>query len=208
MKLKQKMTQTADRPRGFYGLLMMQKMNFFHGKLHHWGLSLLERRADDLLEIGVGGGKNLKRIKAYFKNANLYGVDISPLTIRRAKLENLVSLLRGKLHLSLASASRLPYIDESFDKVLAFETIYYWDDLEKDFKEVYRVLKAGGEFLICNEDYKKPENPTEHDYLKAILPINIYSNDEVIDALKKAGFKKIILHLHHNGDWVGFVASK
>lgn len=33
----------------------------------------------------------------------------------------------------------------------AFETIYFWSDLETNFKEIYRVLRKGGQFLICNE---------------------------------------------------------
>lgn len=208
MGIKRNMTKTADRPRGFYGLLMMQKMNFFHTKLHYWGLSHLSQSGEDFLEIGIGGGKNLRRIAKRFKGKTLYGVDISPLAIWCAKAENLFGVLKGKVRLSLGNASAIPYIDGAFDKVLAFETIYYWQDLAEDFKEVYRVLKEGGEFLICNEDYKKPENPNEHDYLKAILPINIYTNDEVLKGLKEAGFKKVLMYLHPNGDWVSFVAYK
>lgn len=208
MGIKRKMTKTADRPRGFYGLLMMQKMNYFHTKLHYWGLGLLETEAIDVLEIGVGGGKNLKRIARRFPKAKLYGVDLSPLAIWRAKAENLFGVLSGNVKLNEANVSALPYAREAFDKVLAFETIYYWKALKEDFQEVYRVLKEGGEFLICNEDYKKPQVPNEHDYLREILPINIYTNDEVIAALKEAGFKKIVMHLHKNGDWVSFVAHK
>ena len=38
-----------------------------------------------------------------------------------------------------------------FDAVTAFETVYFWPDLPLCFREVYRVLKPSGTFLICNE---------------------------------------------------------
>lgn len=34
----------------------------------------------------------------------------------------------------------------------AFETIYFWPDIEKSYAEVKRVLAPGGKFLIVNED--------------------------------------------------------
>ena len=33
----------------------------------------------------------------------------------------------------------------------AFETVYFWPELAQNFREVYRVLKPGGIFFICNE---------------------------------------------------------
>ena len=33
----------------------------------------------------------------------------------------------------------------------AFETVYFWPELAQNFREVYRVLKPGGTFFICNE---------------------------------------------------------
>lgn len=206
---KQKMTKTAGKPIGFYGMLMLQKMNLFHTRLSFWGLTHLSPQdSPDILEIGVGGGKNIKRIFERFPKAKLWGIDISSLAIKRAKLENIYRYLRGKVSLSLGNVSALPYKEEAFDKVLAFETIYYWSDLKADFSEVYRVLKPEGEFLICNEDYQDPDRPHEHDALKALLPITIYENETVIAALHQAGFKKVTLWCHHNGDWVSFLAKK
>ena len=39
----------------------------------------------------------------------------------------------------------------SFDVVTAFETIYFWPDIEHCFNEVKKVLKPGGQFVIVNE---------------------------------------------------------
>ena len=56
------------------------------------------------------------------------------------------------------------FADDWFDAVTAFETVYFWPDLPRCFREVYRVLKPGGTFLICNEsngDSDKDEKWTE-----------------------------------------------
>ena len=34
----------------------------------------------------------------------------------------------------------------------AFETVYFWPEIEKSFAEVRRILSPGGIFLIVNED--------------------------------------------------------
>lgn len=49
------------------------------------------------------------------------------------------------------SVEHMNFTDASFDVVTAFETVYFWPGLPKCFQEVYRVLKPGGIFLICNE---------------------------------------------------------
>ena len=49
-----------------------------------------------------------------------------------------------------ASVAELPFEAEQFDVVTAFETIYFWPELAQNFREVYRVLKPGGTFFICN----------------------------------------------------------
>jgi len=50
------------------------------------------------------------------------------------------------------SVAELPFGKDTFDMVTAFETIYFWPDIEHCFNEVKRVLKDGGVFAIGNED--------------------------------------------------------
>jgi ubiquinone/menaquinone biosynthesis C-methylase UbiE len=48
-------------------------------------------------------------------------------------------------------AASLAFPDATFDLATAFETVYFWPGLEKCFKQVFRVLRPGGVFMICNE---------------------------------------------------------
>lgn len=58
-----------------------------------------------------------------------------------------------------------------FDLVTAFEAVYFWPDLPRSFREVYRVLKPGGTFFICNECSDDTGHRTAHNSaLGAPLP--------------------------------------
>ena len=45
------------------------------------------------------------------------------------------------------SAAALPFEEGVFDLVTAFETVYFWPDIEECFRGVRRTLKAGGRFV-------------------------------------------------------------
>ena len=45
----------------------------------------------------------------------------------------------------------MPFEDNTFDIITAFETVYFWPEIEKSFNEVKRILKPGGIFLIVLE---------------------------------------------------------
>ena len=50
------------------------------------------------------------------------------------------------------SHAALPFKDDTFSLVTAFETVYLWPDIEKSFAEVRRVMTSGATFYIVNED--------------------------------------------------------
>ena len=52
----------------------------------------------------------------------------------------------GRCEIFEGDVSEIPLEDESLDIVTAFETIYFWQDIEKAFKEIHRVLVVGEHF--------------------------------------------------------------
>ena len=48
----------------------------------------------------------------------------------------------------------MPFPDGVFDLVTAVETHYFWPDMAADMREVFRVLKPGGGFILIAEAYK------------------------------------------------------
>lgn len=87
----------------------------------------------------------------------------------------------------------LPFDDNSFDIVTAFETIYFWPDIEKCFGEVKRVLKPGGIFLIGMES-----NGSDNLVMKVsekLIDMTVYNDDEVSQFLKNNDYSEITVYL-------------
>ena len=62
-------------------------------------------------------------------------------------------------------------------------------DWKNVFFEVNRVLRNGGTFLICNES--DGTNDADEKWTKLIDGMKIYTSDQLIAALKEAGFTEI-----------------
>ena len=78
--------------------------------------------------------------------------------------------------------------DNRFDAVTAFETVHFWPNLPRCFREAYRVRKPDGTFLICNEsngDSGKDEKWTE-----IIGGMTIYKDIELEAHLEQAGYRR------------------
>ena len=69
---------------------------------------------------------------------------------RRGKL-NEAAIREGRCVVWQGSVAEMIFAASWFDAVTAFETVYFWPDLPQCFREVFRVLKPGGTFFLCNE---------------------------------------------------------
>ena len=92
------------------------------------------------------------------------------------------------------TAEEIPLPNESYDFVLMVTTICFVDDIGKAFKEVKRILKLGGNFIIGLVDKKSNlgkvyEKMKEQNKFYRIA--TFYSVDEVKDYLGSNGFKDI-----------------
>ena len=152
--------QNTCKPEGLGGKLMTQLMNSgHHAKLAEWGFSFLTVPANaNILDAGCGGGANLARWLAQCPNGQVTGLDYSPVSVATAKKYNRQAIADGRCQVVQGNVAVLPFEDNTFDVVSAFETVYFWPGLEACFAEVLRVLKPGGLFFLCNEtDGKNPE---------------------------------------------------
>ena len=85
-----------------------------------------------------------------------------------------------------------------------FETIYFWQDLPKCFCEIYRVLKPGGTFLICNE--VSGDEAKDEKWTKIIEGMTIYKDTELKIYLGQAMFRNIQIRKKNN--WLCVTAEK
>jgi len=69
-------------------------------------------------------------------------IDFSEAMLKQAKLISNY-ILNGKVRPQKGECSRLPYENESFDKLCSTNTLYFWKEPDKYFREMLRVLKNG-----------------------------------------------------------------
>lgn len=93
-----------------------------------------------LLDMGCGTGFVLELAQDYY--SELYGIDITPAMIEKAKSK----FKTNKIKLLIASSDNLPFEDSYFDVATAYGFLHHLPKLIDTFKEVYRVLKKGGIF--------------------------------------------------------------
>ncbi len=205
----------AGNPQGKLGEKLIENMNINHENLAQWGVSHLDISNDaKILDIGCGGGVNVKRFLGITSN-KVYGIDYSELSVEKSKELNESEIENGRCEIKRESVSEMSFDNNNFDIITAFETVYFWPDFENDLKEVNRVLKEDGIFLICNEALPK-ENDERQEEFKDLLNCNIYSEQELISYLKNSGFSQVKTIIKESKDsftgedasWICAIAQK
>lgn len=182
--------QHTRLPRGLAGRLVLRGMNCGHARMAEWGLSFVAWGADwRVLDVGCGGGANLRRLLRLCPHGRVWGIDCSEESVAFARRVNHRELER-RCFVEQGSAGALPYADAAFDAVTAFETVYFWPDLPQAFAEVKRVLRPGGLFLVCNE----ASDPSDTRWTSRIEGMRVYGEAEFGRLLSEAGFVRVETH--------------
>lgn len=143
------------KPEDRAGRTVLARMNESHGPVTSWGLGKVEIRDDfTILDVGCGGGRTIDRLASVATRGRVYGIDYSAESVATSRETNKRWIEAGRVDVEQATVSQLPYADRTFDLVTAVETHYYWPNLPHDVREIMRVLKPGGRFLIIAETYR------------------------------------------------------
>jgi ubiquinone/menaquinone biosynthesis C-methylase UbiE len=148
---------------------------------------LMLQTSDHMLEIGFGHGKTIGLAAVRVSNGSVTGVDISKDMVRRASRHYKNAIHRGVVEVSRGDSSGLSFPDGSFDKALCIHTLYFWKDPIRDLREICRVLKPGGRFVLGFR--AKCHSGSAADFPDTVY--TFYSTEQVCSLLKSAGFEKI-----------------
>ena len=198
--------ENTRKPAGLGGKIMVAMMNFGHSAMAEWGLHFLQPAPDAMvLDCGCGGGANIKKLLQLCPKGKVQGIDYSAVSVEKARKVNAGAIAEGRCNVQQASVAELPFEAEQFDVVTAFETVYFWPELAQNFRGVYRVLKPGGIFFICNE--ANGETTKDDKWTQIIDGMTIYTDTALKEYLEKAGFCQIQSHKNKKG-WLCVTAQK
>ncbi|MBR0471495.1 MAG: class I SAM-dependent methyltransferase [Methanosphaera sp.] len=180
------------KPQGKLGNIQLKSMNKEHTPVSLWGLKHLNIQTNDtILDIGCGGGINIKRMA---KNAKkVYGIDYSIESVKLSKEVNKTLITEGKVEIMEGNVKKLPFEDDTFDIITAFETVYFWPDIEQSFAEVKRILKPGGTFLIGMETNGSDNFIMK--FWKHFIDMNLYNDKQLTTFLQNNDYKQITVYL-------------
>jgi len=178
-------------PNGIGGKITTKIMNIMNQKQYKAVLDNLNLENNDvLLDIGFGNGYLINKLLKKNNNIKIFGIDISK------DMVNIVSKIFKKhidnncLTLLLENLNnKTTFKNEMFNKIYTVNTIYFWDDLQKCFSEIKRILKPNGIFI--NAIYTKKQLDKTKISRKGF---NKYSKEEIIKITEENGMtiKKII----------------
>lgn len=198
------MTQ-YQKPTGLRGRMTLRRMNVSHSDLTDWGLAQVAIESHfTVLDAGCGGGRTLAKLAAIAKTGKVYGVDFSKESVAESKRINARLIKAGKVEVRHGSVSQLPFDDKMFDLVTAVETHFWWPNLDGDVREVFRVVKPGGTFVVIAEVYKgadtemtrKCEEQAPQTGMKILDP------EEHREMLAKAGFRNVDVKVNAARGWI------
>lgn len=199
--------ENTRRPKGLGGKIMVKMMNSGHSKLAHWGFSKISvKEGAKILDAGCGGGANIALWLEKCKSGHVTGIDYSEVSVEESKKRNNVAIKQNRCEIVQGNVAGMPFADSAFDCVSAFETIYFWPGLEKCFGEVYRILKKGGIFMICNES--DGTNTADEKWTEKIGGMKIYDKEQIFTALKASGFSQAKSFSNEKKHWLCILAKK
>ena len=187
---EQQVPENPGCPEGDTGAAMLMRMNEHHKPLRDWGFGFIDWKVGmEILDVGCGGGAAVHEMLILSEGSVVKGIDHSEKSISISKVLNAEAIKYERCRIEMAEAQRMPFIDEEFDLVTAIETMYFWTDPLAVMKEIRRVLKEGGSFVVlaeaCNHE------TWAEDREKFSTPFVVYTVEEIEELMHKAGFTEI-----------------
>jgi ubiquinone/menaquinone biosynthesis C-methylase UbiE len=174
------------KPEGILGKVVVPFfMNVANRQLNNWTVDLLDiQPTDRVLELGFGPGIGICKVAAIATEGLVAGVDFSELMVRKAQKHNAAAISAGRVDLKHGDVSSLPYDDQTFDKVIAIQLIYFCQPPHIFLKESRRVLKPGGKIAVS---FIAKEDMAKYKFTKTGV-FDLYTDQDALKLLTEAGF--------------------
>jgi ubiquinone/menaquinone biosynthesis C-methylase UbiE len=159
----------ARHPHGLLGAILGRLMAHETAADNERAIAMLRIESKDrVLDIGTGHGRSLGVMADLADKGLVVGVDASDTVLRIAARRNRTSIKAGRVRLEKAPSDALPFGDASFDKAMAVHTLYFWNPAQPHLREIARVLKKNGLFVVGFR-------PAEDAIVTARFPDTVYT---------------------------------
>jgi len=158
------------------------------------------------IDIGSGSGA-LAIALGKITDLKMYSLDISTEMHQIAKQNIINERLTYKIFPLIADVHQLPFNGEFADLIISRGSMFFWKDLTRCFREIYRVLKPSGFAYIgggfgsakLKEQIKKSNKESKNSEHVKIPKINI---EELQKSLYNAEIKNYEIINDDSGLWV------
>lgn len=209
MEWNEEAIKQCPKPTGELGRKVAIEMNIHHEELWRWGLSFIDFNDKiSILDIGCGGGNAISIMSSLLNIKKITGIDYSEDMVQFACDLNQDLINQGLAEIIHGDVSSLPFVSGAFDLITAFETYYFWPSLIDNFKEVRRVLKPGGKFLLVNETYKHEKFEDRNSRLAMIIKMRYNTPEELTDFLIESGFDTTDNFTIPGKNWITTISTK
>ncbi len=180
-----KSAKQFQAPTGFLGRLFEIYHSRKNQPMVEWVISLLKLQPDDhVLEVGFGPGKAIKKLSQIVKDGKIAGVDVSEVMFKAACKRNKAAIKKGQIDLQNNDLHNVTYAENSFDKVLSIEVIYFFSDPVESLKYMWRIIKPNGYAAI----YIAPKHELSQLKFANTGVFNLYTEQELNTMMEQAGF--------------------
>ncbi len=183
----QAIASQLKHPTGEKGIEMGNMMNETNINMTKHSIQNLNiSQGNKILELGHGIAGHVEFLFDQAENIKYYGLEMSELMFKEARQINRNFVSQKQAFFSLYDGNKIPFENESFDKIYTVNTIYFWQKPEELLSEIYRVLKPNGNFCLtfAEEDFMKTLPFTQFEFV-------LYSTEKAQKLIEKTAFKMV-----------------
>jgi SAM-dependent methyltransferase len=151
------------------------------------------KEGEVVLDIGSGGGLDVfLTSKKVGRNGRVIGLDMTEQMVEKAR-KNAIKGNYNNVEFKLGEIEDIPVKDNSIDLVMSNCVINLVPDKEKAYREIHRILKPGGRFVISDlVTEKELDESIINNPEKLVACVGgALTEKGYIGAIKKAGFKNV-----------------
>jgi len=151
------------------------------------------RNGETVLDIGSGGGLDVfLAARKVGPKGKVIGLDMTEQMVEKAR-QNAKKGNYNNVEFKLGEAENIPVKDNSVDLVMSNCVINLVPNKEKAYREIYRILKPGGRFVISDLVTERELNASIRDNPEKLVACvgGALTEKGYIGVIKKAGFKNV-----------------